>query len=500
MDMLSGLSEGFSIVLTMQSLVSILIGVVIGQIVGALPGVGGSAGMALLLPVTFGMPPIAALMLLAGIMYGSQYGNSLSAILLNVPGDSSSVVTAMEGNKLARRGQAGRALSIATVSSFLAGMAATVVLAIATPILSSFALNFSAPEYFLLALLGITATASLGGGSVMKSLLAAALGCLIAMIGVDPISGVTRMTLGSTNLIDGIDFLPVAIGIFGVAEILVSLESKVVPTIMPAKLRDIWPRWKDVMALRAAIFRGWLIGFFVGVMPGTGPTVATFLTYGLELRLGKRKAAASNEDAPPTALASVEASNNSAATGALVPMLALGIPGSASTAVLLAAFILLGIRPGPLLMMQQADLVWSLIASMFVGNIILLALNLPLAPIFAALLRIPYVYLASGILLMSMMGAYSITMSLFTVGTMLFFGGVGYILIKAGIPRPPIILALVLTPIMESSLRQTLTLSRGSLAIFVDRPISAVLLLVVLATLLMPLFTKLVRRRTPVRA
>lgn len=491
MDILSGLAEGFGVVLTFQSILSIIIGVVIGQIVGALPGVGGSAGMALLLPVTFGMPPVAALMLLAGIMYGSQYGNSLSAILLNVPGDSSSVVTAMEGNKLARKGMAGRALSVAAVSSFAGGIAATIVLAIATPIISKFALSFSAPEYFLLALLGITATASLGGGSMPKSLLAASLGCMIALIGIDPISGETRLTMGVSDLIDGIGFLPVAIGIFGVAEILVSLENKIVPTVLQARLRDIWPRWTDVVALRWAMFRGWLIGFFVGVMPGTGPTVATFLTYAVERKVSKDI----DDEGSATALSSVEASNNSAATGAMVPMLALGIPGSASTAVLLAAFILLGIRPGPLLMVQQSSLVWGLIASMFVGNVILLVLNLPLAPFFAALLRIPYTYLASGILLLSMMGAYATTMSLFTVGTMLFFGGIGYILIKAGIPRAPIILALVLTPIMEAALRQSLTMSRGSMDIFFTRPISAVLLLVVLLTLLIPIIGAVIKRR-----
>ncbi|MCJ8521434.1 putative tricarboxylic transport membrane protein [Pseudorhizobium tarimense] len=494
MDFVSGLADGFSVVLSLQCVLSIIVGVVIGQIVGALPGVGGSAGMALLLPVTFGMPPIPALMLIAGIMYGSQYGNSLSAVLLNVPGDSSSVMTALEGNMLARKGQAGKALSIAAVSSFIAGVAATLALAIATPILSKFALKFSAPEYFLLAALGITATASLGGGSAGKAFLAAAFGSLIALIGVDPISGETRLTLGISNLLDGIEFLPVAIGIFGVAEILVSLESQMKPVVMPAKLRDLWPRWKDFVDVRWSIFRGWMVGFLIGVMPGTGPTVATFLTYAVERRFARQPEMLGKGSTE--ALSSVEASNNSAATGALIPMLTLGIPGSASTAVLLAAFILLGIRPGPLLMVQQYDLVWGLIASMFVGNVILLVLNLPLAPLFASLLKIPYTYLASGILIMSMVGAFATTMNMFTVGIMLFFGGVGYILIKAGIPRAPIILALVLTPIMETSLRQALTMSRGSLSIFVSRPLAAALLLVVLATLILPLANMwLLRRR-----
>ncbi len=488
MDILNGLAGGFGIALTPTSLLFILVGVIIGQIVGALPGIGGSAGMALLLPLTYGMEPVTALMMLAGIMYGSQYGNTLSAVLLNVPGDSSSVMTALEGNMMARKGLAGKALSISAVASFCSGTFAVVVLAVATPIISAFALKFSSPEYFLLALLGITATATFGDGSTVKALLAAVFGLMLALVGVDPISGLTRLTFGSSNLLDGIDFLPVAIGLFGIAEILISLESQVRPVVMAARLRDLWPRAADLLAVRWSIARGWLVGFLVGVMPGTGPTVATFLTYVTERRFARKPQEFGTGS--PEALGAVEASNNAAVTGAMVPMLSLGIPGSASTAVLLAAFVLLGLRPGPMLMVQQPALVWGLIASMFVGNLILLVLNLPLAPLFASLLRIPYVYLAPGILILSMVGAYATTLSLFTVGTMLVFGGVGYLMAKAGIPRAPVVLALVLGPIMESALRQSLTLSLGSPAIFVTRPISALLLALVIASLALPLLAR----------
>lgn len=498
MDIMTGLAGGFTVALTLTSLIFIATGVVIGQIVGALPGIGGSAGMALLLPLTYGMDPTTALMMLAGIMYGSMYGNTLSAVLLNVPGDSNSVMTALEGNRMAAKGLAGKALSISAVASFCSGTFAVVVLAVATPIIAEFALNFSSPEYFLLATLGITATATFGDGSTTKAMLAAMFGLALALVGVDPISGATRLTFGSSDLLDGISFLPVAIGLFGIAEIFASLETATKSVVMPTRLAELWPRTKDLVAVRWSICRGWLSGFLVGLMPGAGPTVATFLTYVTERKFARRPEEFG--EGSTEALGAVEASNNAAVTGAMVPMLSLGIPGSASTAVLLAAFILLGIRPGPLLMVQQPGLVWSLIASMFVGNLILLVLNLPLAPLFASLLRIPYTYLAPGILVLSMVGAYATTFSLFTVGTMLVFGFIGYFMGKAKIPRAPVVLALVLAPIMETSLRQSLTISRGSIAIFYERPISAVLLLIVVLSLAIPLFNYAQGRRKPAQA
>ena len=484
MDVWNSLMQGFGVALTPGNLLFTLVGVVIGQIIGALPGIGPSAGMALLLPMTFGMPPVTATVMLAGIMYGGMYGGTLTSVLINVPGEAASVMTAVDGHQLARQGRAGSALSVAAVGSFLAGIAAVAALAVAAPALSTFALRFNAPEYFLLAALGITATASLGTGSPVKALLTAVFGLMIALVGTDPILGVDRLTLGNQNLVDGFDFLPVAIGIFGIAEVLVSLESIHDAKPLTTRIRDLWPRLSDWAETRMAIVRGGLIGFLIGVMPGAGPTVAALMAYVTERKFSKHPERFGR--GALDGVAAAESANNAAVHGALVPMLALGIPGSASTAVLLAALVLQGIRPGPMLMQQQPDLVWGLIASMFVGNVILLVMNLPLAPLFASILRIPYAYLAPGILALSLVGAFATTLNFYTAWVALGFGVVGYLMIKADLPRAPLVLALVLAPLMESSLRQSLMLSEGSLSIFVERPLAAVLLAGVSLSLLWP--------------
>jgi putative tricarboxylic transport membrane protein len=492
MEALQLLGQGFQVAMTPTNLLFTFIGVLIGQIIGALPGIGPSAGMALLLPVTFGVPPVTAVVMLAGIMYGGMYGGTLTSVLINVPGEASSVMTAVDGHQLARQGRAGAALSVSAVGSFVAGVAAVTALVFAAPALSAFALRFSSPEYFLLAALGITATASLGTNSALKALAAAMIGLFVALIGTDPMAGTARLTFGETELIDGLDFLPIAIGIFGVAEVLVSMETSRDAVPLPMRLRDVWPTVRDWVECRMAIVRGGIVGFFIGVMPGTGPTVAAFLAYVTERKFSRHPERFGR--GALDGVAAAESANNAAAHGAVVPMLALGIPGSASTAVLLAALILQGIRPGPMLMAEQPALVWGLIASMFIGNVFLLVLNLPLAPAFAALLRIPYAYLAPGILILSMVGAYATTLSFFTVGVALTFGIIGYLMIKADLPRAPLVLAIVLAPLMETSLRQSLMFSEGSLRIFVERPISAVLLLTVAASLLWPC-AKAVRER-----
>lgn len=498
MDALASLAHGFSIAMTPTNLLFVFIGVTLGQLIGALPGIGPSAGMALLLPVTFGLEPVTALVMLSGIMYGGMYGGTLTSVLVNVPGEAASVMTAVDGNQLARQGRAGQALAAAAIGSFLAGIGAVTALAFLTPVLSAFALGFSAPEYFLLALLGITATASLGTGSAVKAMIGATLGLMIALVGTDPIQGTSRLTFGSLELLEGIDFLPVAIGVFGIAEILVSMEQTQASRAVRTRLRDMWLTGKDWAECRMAMLRGGLVGFVIGLMPGAGPTVAALLAYIVEKKVSPHPEKFGH--GALDGVAAAEAANNSAAHGAMVPMLALGIPGSASTAVLLAALVLLGIRPGPMLLTEQADLVWGLIASMFVGNVILLVMNLPLAPLFASVLRIPYSYLAPGILVVSLVGAYAISLSLFNIGLTLFFGMVGYLLIRADIPRAPLVLAVVLAPLMESSLRQSLMLSEGSPAIFVERPLSAVLALLVVGSLALPLFNFLLARRAARRA
>ncbi len=479
------LLRGFEVALTPGNLLAVFAGVLLGQVIGALPGIGPSLGMALLLPISFGLPPVTAIVLLSGIMYGAMYGGTLTSVLINVPGESSGIMTTLEGNKLARQGRAGAALSMAAIGSFIGGTVTIVFLIFAAVWISDFAVNFTPPEYFLLATLGITATAGMGEGSTVKALYMAILGLMIALVGTDPILGTERLTFGLLELVDGIDFLPIAIGVFGIAEVLVSIERLVDLKPMTTRLRDMWPRWADWVLCRMAILRGTMIGFVLGLLPGVGPTASTFLAYAAERRFTRQPEKFGN--GALDAVASVETANNSAVVGSLVPMLTLGIPGSGLTAVLLAAFVLQGIRPGPLLMTMQPDIVWGLVASMFIGNLMLLILNLPLAPVFASLLRVPYAYLAPGILLLSVVGSFASDLKLFTVGIAVVSGVVGYLMIKAQLPRAPLILGIVLAPIMESSLRQSMILSHGSLDIFVERPIALVLLVLVLASLAMPL-------------
>ncbi|MGO4387827.1 tripartite tricarboxylate transporter permease [Microvirga sp. 2YAF29] len=479
-----GIVEGFAVAFTWSGIVAVFFGVLIGQVVGALPGLGPAAGMALLLPITFGMEPTAAIMMLAGILYGGMYGGTLTSVLINVPGESSSVMTAIDGHQLAREGRAGAALSVSAIGSFFAGITGTFALAVAAVAISSVALQFNAPEFFLLAILGIIATASLGTGSPVKALLMAGFGLAIALVGVDPISGLNRLTFDTNALLEGIDFLPVAIGLFGIAEVLVSLESIKREPVLPARLKDMWLTKSEWMASRMAIARGTLIGFLVGLMPGAGATIAAFLAYVTERRFSKKPERFGH--GALDGVAASESANNASVTGALAPMLALGIPGSTGTAVLLAALVLQGIRPGPTLMTDQPVLVWSLIASMLLGNIILLIMNLPLAPLFAALLRVPYVYLAPGIIIFSLIGAYAATLSYSTMVTAMVFGAIGYAMIKLDLPRAPLVLALVLAPLMEESLRQSLLLSLGSPMIFLNRPFAALLLGLVLLFLALP--------------
>jgi putative tricarboxylic transport membrane protein len=489
--MIDALLQGFSVAMMPENLLFIFLGVLIGQVVGALPGVGPAAGMALLLPLTFGLEPVTAIMMLAGIMYGGQYGGTLTSVLINVPGEASGVMTAMDGHAMARQGRAGAALAIAAIGSFIAGLGAVLAVAVITPPLASIGLKFNAPEYFLLALLGVIAVGSLGDAPI-RSLLAGVLGLLIALVGVDPLTGTPRLNFGIPALYQGIDFIPVAIGVFGIAEVLHSLERSEKVEPIRTRLRDMWLTSQDWAACRFSILRGGVIGLFVGIMPGAGASVASLLSYLTERKFSKHPERFGS--GAIDGVAAAESANNAASHGALIPMLSLGIPGSASSAVLLAALILHGIKPGPMLMSTESALVWGLIASMVVGNIFLLVLNLPMAPVFAALLRVPYVYLAPGILVISLVGAYAATLSMATVWMCITFGFLGWLMMKLDIPRAPLVLALVLAPLMEASLRQALLLSLGSPMIFVERPISAVLLAAVLFALIEPI-VRVMRKR-----
>ncbi|VVT03370.1 tripartite tricarboxylate transporter permease [Rhizobium sp. EC-SD404] len=486
------LLQGFAVAFQPSNLAFIFVGVLLGQIIGALPGVGPAAGMALLLPLTFGLEPVTAIMMLAGIMYGGQYGGTLTSVLINVPGEASGVMTAVDGHQMARNGRGGAALSIAAIGSFIAGIGAVCAVAFITPALSGFALRFNAPEYFLLAALGIIATASLGATPI-RSLMAGVLGLMIALVGTDPLAGTPRLTFGQPALYEGIDFIPVAIGVFGIAEVLASLERAHDMHPIRTRLKDMWLTSAEWTASRMAIVRGGFIGLFVGIMPGAGASIASLLAYLTERRFSRNPEMFGK--GAIDGVAAAEAANNSASHGAMIPMLSLAIPGNASTAVLLAALILHGVRPGPMLMTQEATLVWGLIASMFIGNVMLLVMNLPMAPLFASLLRIPYVYLAPGILVISLVGAYAATLDFGTVWMCIFFGLLGWLMMKFDIPRPPLVLALVLAPLLETSLRQSLLLSFGSPMIFIERPISAVLLVVVAFALILPVWSAVKRRR-----
>ena len=489
--MIESLLDGFAVALLPSNLLFIFFGVLVGQIVGALPGLGPAAGMALLLPLTFGLEPVTAIMMLAGIMYGGQYGGTLTSVLINVPGEASGVMTAVDGHAMARKGRAGAALSIAAIGSFIAGVGAVMAVAVLTPPLASLGLRFNAPEYFLLCALGIIAAGSLGATPI-RALLAGVLGLTIALIGVDPLTGAPRLNFGLPALYQGIDFIPVAIGVFGIAEVLASLERNEKFEPIRTSLKDMWLTAEDWTTCRFSILRGGFIGLFVGIMPGAGASIASLLSYLTERRFSKHPEMFGK--GAIDGIAAAESANNAASHGALIPMLSLGIPGNASSAVLLAALILHGIKPGPMLMSQEGALVWGLIASMVLGNIFLLILNLPMAPLFAMLLRIPYTYLAPGILVISLVGAYAATLSFGTVWMCLAFGVLGWLMMKFDIPRAPLVLALVLAPLMETSLRQALLLSFGSPTIFVERPIAAVLSVAVLFALVLPMI-RLIRRR-----
>lgn len=484
METLAYLWTGLMISMEPGNLVFIFVGVLVGQIIGALPGVGPSLGMVLLLPMSFGMQPDTAIMMLSGIMYGAMYGGTLTSVLINMPGESASVMTTVEGYPLARQGRAGAALSVAAIGSFVAGILSLFALIVAAVWLGKFALKFSAPEYFLLAALGIVMSATLGGSSFLKSLGVAAVGLAIGLVGADPMLGTARMTFGIPELLEGIDFIPVAIGIFGIAEVLHAMESQEHQEPLRMRFRDMMMTAADWRETRLPMLRGSVLGFLLGILPGLGPTTATFIAYAVEKKLSKHPERFGK--GALDGLASCEAANNSSISGGLVPMLTFGIPSTGMTAVLLAAFILHDIRPGPTLLADQPQLVWSLIASMFVGNVILLILNLPLAPLFASILRVPYALLAPAILLISLVGAYATTLDTFTIWLALFFGVIGYLMMKVGLPRSTLILSLVLAPILESSLRQSLIISRGTLEIFVARPVSAVLLVVLIVALSLP--------------
>jgi putative tricarboxylic transport membrane protein len=476
---------GFEIALSPENLLAALMGAFLGTVVGALPGLGSTAGIAVLVPISFNYDATTALILMAGIYYGSMYGGTITSVLVNLPGESSTVMTCIDGYAMAKKGEGGKALGVSQIGSFIAGTLGVVALMMIAPPLASFALSFGPPEYFALMLLGLTVLASLGGGSVVKALLMGVFGLALAMVGVEPVAGAARFTFNNVMFLNGVDFIPVAVGLFAIGEMLINAERTLDMSFGKFSIRSMIPTRAEFKRLIGAWSRGGIIGFVVGVLPGAGATIASFIAYAVEKRVSAtpEKFGTGHVEG----VAAPEAANNSASAGAMVPLLTLGVPGSGSTAVMLGALMIHGLRPGPLLFQQNPEFVWALIASMYIGNIALLIMNIPLVPMFTAILKIPYPVLAPLIVVVAFIGVYSLENSMFDVVVMLVFGVLGYIFKKFDYPVAPTVLALVLGPLLERSLRQSLAISQNDPMIFVTRPITAVLLLLALLSLTSPL-------------
>jgi putative tricarboxylic transport membrane protein len=493
MDVLNNLATGFAVALTPINLLYCFVGSFIGTAIGVLPGLGPPATIALLLPVTYGIPATSAVILLAGIFYGAMYGGSTTSILLNIPGEAASVVTCLDGYQMARQGRAGVALAISAFASFIAATFSILGLMLLAPPLAAFALKFGPPENFALLVLGLMMVGYLAGASMTKGLMMACIGLLLGMVGLDPIMGTQRFTYGVVKLSEGFEFILVAMGLFGIGEILVNVEQTIKAKILQTKIRGLLPNREEWLASLAPITRGSLLGFFVGVLPGGGAIISSFISYALEKKLSKHperfgKGAIEGVAAP-------EAANNGAATGSFIPLLTLGIPGNASIAMIFAALLIHGIRPGPLLVTERPEVFWGLVASMYIGNLMLLVLNLPLIGLWVKLLRVPYSLLAPLILTFVIVGAYSVNNSIFDVGITIAFGLFGYLMRKFNFEPAPLVLAMILGPQLEASLRRSLIYSRGDLGVFFERPIAAVLLALALLTLLSPVLRWMLGRK-----
>lgn len=493
MEALQDLLAGFAVALTPVNLLYVAVGVAFGTIVGALPGFGPATAIAMLLPLTFGLEPETAIILLAGIYYGSMYGGRIPAILLNMPGDAPSVVTTFDGYPMAKQGRAGKALTIAAVASFIGGTVGTLALTFVAPPLALFALRFGPPEIAMLTVLGVLLIAHLGGGSLVKGLVTAGAGFLLASVGQDPMLGTERLTLGSGQLLGGISFIPVVMGVFGLGEVLYNLEHRRGSGDTRPVLSGTWPSLQEWVAVRFAMLRGAFVGLVIGMAPGAGAEIASMTSYATEKRRSKTperfgKGAAEGVAGP-------EAANNAGAVAAFIPLLTLGIPGSVTTALIFGALLLQGITPGPTLIADNPSVFYGLIASMYIGNVLLLLLNIPLIGVFVSILRVRFSILSGIVVVILIVGAFSVNNAIFDIWIMLAFGVFGYLAKKTGFNLGPFALAYVLSPIMERAFRQSLLLSEGSLAIFVTRPVSASIVAVGVLVFGVPLARNLWRRR-----
>ena len=469
MEAVGPLLRGFADALTAQNLLFALIGAVLGTLVGVLPGIGPTSGIAILLPLTSFLPPTPAIIMLAAIYYGAMYGGSTTAILVNIPGEVASVVTTIDGYQMARQGRAGPALAIAAISSFVAGTLGLIGLTFFAPVLADLALRVGPPEYFGLVVLAFSVVVSLSGASLLRGLSSAALGAMVALVGLDPQTGVRRFTYGTVTLLNGLDFIAAIIGLFAITEVLLAVERRTAAVSL-APLGRLLPAWSELRGCIGAMLRASGVGFFLGMLPGCTPGAISFVSYDLERRVSRNRA--NFGKGAIEGVAAPEGANNATTSGGFVPLFALGLPATPALAVLLSGLMIYGLQPGPLLFEKQPAFVWAVIASMYVGNVMLLVLNLPLVGLWARLVRVPYRVMAPLILVFSVVGAFSVRNSLFDVAVALAFGAVGWAMAKGGYPTAPLVLALILTPMLESSLSQSLSMAGGSPLILVTRPIA----------------------------
>ena len=494
MDIFSGLLQGFAVALSPINLLFAFLGAVIGTIIGILPGIGPLGTMALLLSITYGLDPVTGMILFAGIYFGAMYGGSTTSILLNIPGEAASVVTTFEGYQMARNGRAGAALSVAAVGSFIAGTLSLLGLSFMAPTLAEAALKFGPWEYFSVALAGLMIMSRLQGGNLLRSLMMISFGLTLGTVGMETVAGYMRFTFGLQELAQGVDFLPAAMGLFGIASVLAAAETRMNGvTLQTVKLRELWPTRTEWRRSMWPMIRGSFIGFFTGLIPGPSPVIATMISYDVERRLDKNKQFGHGAI---EGVAGPEAANNAAVGGAYVPLMALGIPFTPAMAMVMAVLLIHGISPGPTLISEHPNLFWGVIASMYIGNCMLLVFNLPMAGVFANIIRTPLHILMPAVLLLCVVGVYSVSNSIFDVLLMIGFGLLGYVMEKLQYSPAPLVLALVLGPVMERTFRESMMISRGDLSSFVTRPISGTILAIGVLVLLLPPLLGLYKRAT----
>ncbi len=491
-DLLSSVFHGFAVALDPTNLLFCLVGCVAGTLIGVLPGLGPLAAIAFLLPTTFHVPVIPALIMLAGIYYGAMYGGSTTSILVNIPGEAASVVTCLDGYQMARRGRAGAALGISAMASFIAGTLGVAILMALAPPLAKLALKFGPAEYTSLLLLALVIVSFIGGGEPLKAMTMGVLGLAIGMIGTDMVSGNPRFTFGVFELQDGVGIVPVAIGVFGIAEVFANVEIIEVRQLLKTSFKNLWPTIRDYRDSAWPIIRGSLMGFFVGVLPGGNPIIASVVSYGVEKKMAKNPERFGH--GAIEGVAGPEAANNAATSGAFVPLLSLGVPNNAVMALMLGAMVIHGVVPGPGMIGEKPDLFWGIVCSMYVGNAMLLALNLPLVGLWVQVLRVPYRVLMPLILIFCVIGVYAVNSSIFETALVVVFGVFGFLMRKLGYDQAPLIMGVILGPMLENNFRQALLLSRGSFAIFVGSPISSGLLAIVAIFLGRSLYLSLVKR------